>query len=378
MAEVVADAAPSPPPGPVPPPPGGVGEHGAIDPHRGIDRHGDIARHRDGNRGELIIRDRVLEQIACRAVLDIDGMTESTGRAGALLGGVTALGGTYPSARVDASGSAPAIEVTVAVTWPCAVTRVCRDAAANVEQELERLTGIRPSRVDIGVGRIVSREGTARKGFAVLPPTPGAGTDTGSTETPGRDDIIAATIDTTRRKNTAPAAFPGAAIAGAVIGLLLLGLAAIGIRDHIVRFGWVDGTPWTENAARWVASSTWQTWMWAVAVALVIVGTWLLWLAVKPRHKTHVRLADHEVMWTRRGDLARRVSTVMRSVPGVAHASTVVHRRRVTTSVTTEMPVDRKALETTARDAVSAVRRSPRVRVRTRSVHPEQSGGEGT
>nr|KOY49699.1 hypothetical protein ISGA_08590 [Gordonia sp. NB41Y] len=186
------------------------------------------------------------------------------------------------------------------------------------------------------------------------------------------------TTDTTKRKNAAPAAFPGAAIAGTVIGVLLLGLAAVGIHDHIVRFGWVEGTPWTESTARWVASSTWQNWMWAVAVVLVIVGLWLLWLAVKPRRKTHIRLADYEVMWTRRGDLARRVSTVMRSVPGVAHASTVVYRRRVSTSVTTDVPVDRAVLHSAADDAVSAVRRTPRIRIRTRSVHSQQTEGADT
>ncbi|WLP92645.1 DUF6286 domain-containing Asp23/Gls24 family envelope stress response protein [Gordonia sp. NB41Y] len=368
MAEIVTDSAP---PGTIPPP-GGVGDPGGGEP-------GEIGEHGHSDRGDLIIRDRVLEQIARRAVLDIDGVVASTGRAGALLGGVAALGGSYPNTRVDASGAVPAIEVTVAVTWPCEVARVCRDAAANVEQELERLTGIRPSRVDVGVGRIVSDERTARKGFAVLPPAGDADAESAeSADATHRGDVIDITTDTTKRKNAAPAAFPGAAIAGTVIGVLLLGLAAVGIHDHIVRFGWVEGTPWTESTARWVASSTWQNWMWAVAVVLVIVGLWLLWLAVKPRRKTHIRLADYEVMWTRRGDLARRVSTVMRSVPGVAHASTVVYRRRVSTSVTTDVPVDRAVLHSAADDAVSAVRRTPRIRIRTRSVHSQQTEGADT
>lgn len=162
----------------------------------------------------------------------------------------------------------------------------------------------------------------------------------------------------------APAGYPGAAIVGSLLGLLLLGLAGVVIRDFIVRFGWIHGTQWTDNVAQSIATSTWQPWMWAVAVVLVIVGVAMLWLAVKPRRRTHTALGDHQVMWTRRGDVARRCSASLLAVPGVEHATTVVGRRRAKVTVTVSGDVDTARLQEQATLAVSPLKNPPRVKIR--------------
>ncbi|MGX7693820.1 Asp23/Gls24 family envelope stress response protein [Gordonia polyisoprenivorans] len=121
-------------------------------------------------KGALIIADRVGAKIARRAALDIDGVTKYSNTIGSLLG-PGALGAAYPAVRVDMSDTAPLVEVTVALTWPCAVAQVCRDVRAHVADELARLTGIRPSRVDVTVGTITTDNGdsTTRDGYVELP-----------------------------------------------------------------------------------------------------------------------------------------------------------------------------------------------------------------
>ncbi|MEP9393383.1 hypothetical protein ABLE92_23430 [Gordonia sp. VNQ95] len=178
----------------------------------------------------------------------------------------------------------------------------------------------------------------------------------------------------------APAAYPGAAIVGSIIGLLLVGLAAVGIRDHIVRFGWITGNPWLGDAATWIAHSTWQGWMWPAAIGLVVVGLAMLWLAIKPRRKSHVSLGDHRVMWTRRGDVARRVSASLLAVAGVEHATTVVGRRTARVTVTTTGDVDTAALIAQGRSAVASLKRPPRIKIRkvVRTTVPQETVAQET
>ncbi|RPA62344.1 Asp23/Gls24 family envelope stress response protein [Gordonia oryzae] len=121
-------------------------------------------------KGSLIIADRVGAKIARRAALDINGVIRYSNTIGSLLG-PGALGAAYPAVRIDMSDTAPLVEVTVALTWPCAVAQVCRDVRAHVADELARLTGIRPSRVDVTVGTITTDKpnSATRDGYVELP-----------------------------------------------------------------------------------------------------------------------------------------------------------------------------------------------------------------
>lgn len=350
----------------------------------------------------MLIADRVGAKIAGRAALGVEGVVTSGGGLGTVLARPRTMGSTsYPAARVDMSETAPVVAVTIAVDWPCRVDEVCREVRTQVAGELARLTGVRPERVNVTVASIVTddQNGGPTVGLVTLPTARSADGDdehdsaatseqaqpghTGDPSPPreSRADeqegpnamAVAATTDIAEGKVFAPAAYPGAAILGSIIGLLLLGVAAIGIRDHIVRFGWIEGSPWTENAARWIAQSTWQAWMWPVAIGFIVVGLWMLWLAVKPRRTTHVPVGAYGVMWTRRGDVARRCSSAVSVIAGVEHATTVVGRRRARVTVTVSGDVDAAELHARATDAVAALKAPPRVRIRrvARAATPE-------
>ena len=104
--------------------------------------------------------DVVLEKVALGAALDVDGVVRHsgslTGRVGALVSRDTSAGTDYPRARVDSlAGTAHVVDVTVAVPWPSPVTRICRRVRTHVADELDRLTGARPVRVNVIVAALV-------------------------------------------------------------------------------------------------------------------------------------------------------------------------------------------------------------------------------
>ncbi|NDZ93967.1 Asp23/Gls24 family envelope stress response protein [Streptomyces sp. SID6673] len=127
--------------------------------------------------GTLNIADRVGEKIAVRAALDVDGVVRHQTSLGSMLSGATpgraVAGGDYPQATVDMSVTAPSVRLTIAVRWPCRLTDVCRQVRGVTADELARLTGVRPGRVDVTVaavlsGPVVSADRTG-PGFVELP-----------------------------------------------------------------------------------------------------------------------------------------------------------------------------------------------------------------
>ncbi|MEE3852786.1 hypothetical protein VZC37_20775 [Gordonia sp. LSe1-13] len=163
------------------------------------------------------------------------------------------------------------------------------------------------------------------------------------------------TADTHGGKVFAPAANPAAAVMGAVIAASLLALGVVAARDLLVEAGWLTGPGWLHAAADWIADIRWWDWMWPMAIAMISVGVGLLWLAVRPRRRTHLSIAEHEVLWTRRVDVARSCSAVVCALPGVADATTVVGRRRAKVSVKAHGPVDRAAVDEAVEDVLSKV-----------------------
>lgn len=121
------------------------------------------------NRGGLSIDDRVGDKIAERAALAVKGVIRhQSGGLGSL------IGGTYPKADVDLSPGGQSASVGIAIGWPSPITRVCREVQAKVADDLERLTGIRPTRVDVHVAAVVAASTTPnpagdRPGFVELP-----------------------------------------------------------------------------------------------------------------------------------------------------------------------------------------------------------------
>ncbi|GAB34597.1 DUF6286 domain-containing protein [Gordonia otitidis] len=207
---------------------------------------------------------------------------------------------------------------------------------------------------------VESRTGESRKGES---------TPIESQPVESRSVARAHARDTHKGKVFTPAAGPKSVVSGVIIGLLLLALVAVAIHDLLIKAGWVSDTLWLQSAADWLDGATWKDWMWAAAVGFIVVGLLLVWTALAPRRRTHISLGDYEVLWTRRGDVARRFSTAALSVSGVEHATTVVGRRRAKVLVTTNSGVDEAELRDVLDSVATSLEKSVRVKLKVVTRH---------
>ncbi|ALG86037.1 hypothetical protein [Gordonia phthalatica] len=161
--------------------------------------------------------------------------------------------------------------------------------------------------------------------------------------------------DITREPVDSPTAFPGVAVAGGLLGVLLLVGCGLLVRDLLAAAGVIGGDTWVHRAAVELGHQTWSDWMWVLPAACAVIGVAALWMSVKPRHRTHVTVSDQSIVWTRRVDVARRVSAAVTDLPDVRRAVTVVGRRRVKVVVTAAGRVDTARIVRTARTAVGAI-----------------------
>lgn len=138
--------------------------------------------------GRLVVEDSVFEKIALGAALTVDSVVRidesGAGRLGSLINRDTTVGAAYPRASVEsAGGAAHVVDVTIAVTWPSPIARVCRDVRSRVGDELLRLTGNRPLRVNVTVARVVPKSRrVGNRTFVELPDPDGPGTVPDRTE----------------------------------------------------------------------------------------------------------------------------------------------------------------------------------------------------
>lgn len=125
--------------------------------------------------GSLVMADRVAQKIAERVCLEVPDVLRHRGGV-SLLGGVTGpLGGEYPDAQVEQTPTSLDVRIKVVLRWPSRISAVCRQLRDHVAEELARLTGVRPGRVDVTVVALVADDKAAerrRSGMIELPSVP--------------------------------------------------------------------------------------------------------------------------------------------------------------------------------------------------------------
>jgi hypothetical protein len=153
--------------------------------------------------------------------------------------------------------------------------------------------------------------------------------------------------------------------------MLVIMLGAIGIRDAVVAAGWLGGTPWLPVAASWLAALRPGAWLLPVGVVLAIVGLVLVLVAAKPRRKPTAELTAASAVFIDLTDVARIASAAAETIAGVLSARSTARRGAVVVrcAVTTDPTADqRRLVETAVSRELSALRVTPKVVVRTRTV----------
>ena len=104
-----------------------------------------------GERGGLVVRDKVAQRLALRAALDTPGVRSSHA---AGLGKLT--GRELPRVRVDVSGTRVRAQVSIAVDWPQPLADVGAAVRRNVATVLNESAGFYVDGVDVAIESIVT------------------------------------------------------------------------------------------------------------------------------------------------------------------------------------------------------------------------------
>lgn len=103
-----------------------------------------------GRRGNLVVKDRVVERIAEAAAVRVPGVAPAG--AGAI---GTALGRGYPRVECDVAGGRVRAQVEVVGLWPTPAARLGAQVRAAVAADLRRLVGLRVDAVDVTIAKVV-------------------------------------------------------------------------------------------------------------------------------------------------------------------------------------------------------------------------------
>ena len=103
-----------------------------------------------GQRGRLVVADRVVEKVASIAAAEVEGVVSS----GSGLGGL--LGHRYPRADATVAGARARVHVEVAVSWPMPLAQVAGAVRQRVGRRLDELVGLAVDAVDVTAATLVT------------------------------------------------------------------------------------------------------------------------------------------------------------------------------------------------------------------------------
>ena len=152
--------------------------------------------------------------------------------------------------------------------------------------------------------------------------------------------------------------------------LAALALTALGVvagHDALAWGGVVQGDPWTRLMVRALDARQASPWLVPIGVLLVLLGLWLLVVALRPRPRPATQLKAQTGVYLRTRDVARLSRGAAESVGGVLSADTRASRRAVEVTVhTTGDSAIPAAVEEAGTRRLSALDRTPTVTVTTR------------
>lgn len=280
-----------------------------------------------GDRGQLVIKERVVTKIATTTALQVPGVVRQSG------GLLRFPRRELPSADVTIGANAVAINLYVCVEWPCRLDVLDSRLQQDVNEQVEFMTGLPVHSLHVIVAD------TTRV-------THNSGVD---------DDTVQAHTATVLTHE--PRATPIAAPVASLVAVLALALSVISARELLVEADSYSGAPWIRNTFEWLGRLHWSEWLVPAAVAAVVLGVLFVVCGVLPRKRTHRGIRSREssetVVWLRPTDLARRASNRALTVPHIIDADATLGRKRLTVRATADGQSGQETdAETAVRSAV--------------------------
>ena len=275
-------------------------------------------------RGSLTISDKVFERTAAVAATEVDGVGPDQGN-----GAVQMLGRGVPRASVDRAGSHARVSTTAALRWPSDVPAVADAVRSHVAATVGHVTGSTVDAVDVELADAVRSGGQVWQAEPVTP--------------------------TPARVPTGPAA---AAVVGIVVALVLFAAGVVAVRDAVISFGWVGGSPLLPRFGRWLAGLSADGLVLGLSAACLVVGIIFLVLGLKRRSRPGLSLDSAMPIHLEPRDVARVAAAAADQVDGVQDASAHATKSKVsvTVKVTGETQEISDAVTEEVTRALSAVR----------------------
>ncbi|MDV6260474.1 DUF6286 domain-containing protein [Rhodococcoides yunnanense] len=168
-----------------------------------------------------------------------------------------------------------------------------------------------------------------------------------------------------------PVANPTAAVPAVLFALALIGAGVVLGREALLKLGALDGSEWVGPATTRLDGLTAQSWMLPGGIAAVVIGFILVFVAVRPRRRTHRALTEQDV-WLRKGDVAAVARAAALDNVGVDSATAKAGSKKVTVAASTVTGTDTSALKssivTSVDDALRPLVSAPKVRTRVRTT----------
>jgi len=127
-----------------------------------------------------------------------------------------------------------------------------------------------------------------------------------------------------------PVAAATARYVAVALALVVMGGGVVSLREAGVELGWIAGTPWIGAAITALNGLRSQWWMMPAGAIALLLGVWLVVVALRPRRKTVVAVDTAGSVWMRPRDVARLASHAASCVPGVEVLNSAATRRKVT------------------------------------------------
>jgi len=192
---------------------------------------------------------------------------------------------------------------------------------------------------------------------------------------PPTTPVVAATSTTEQRPVRRPLGALPAVVPGIILSVVAIGLGVVAVHDALVLWSrsgrWdpldLTGPTWVGASVDWVGEQTPKLWMSFAACGIVLVGLWLVILAVKPRRIRGAQIASLTGMWIEDSGVSRLAAAAAQQVAGVDNVRASASRRSVSLKVRAARSADSQALATEVRDAVShqlrPLARTPKISV---------------
>lgn len=151
---------------------------------------------------------------------------------------------------------------------------------------------------------------------------------------------------------------------GLTLAVMVVALGVVGVHDALVAAGATGGAPWIDSAVQPFNEVTPAVWLVPVSLSLVLLGTWLLLTAVRPRPRKAIALRCQTGVFLRPRDVAKLARNAAQEVDGVTSARVTAGPRKVTVAVqaTTTEGVRTKVTQAVA-TRLGALATAPTVRV---------------